>query len=225
MSKTIRIQTEPGYIMHRKQYGENGCIVYIFTKNYGIVHAITRKIAKHKKALIQPFSACFVSWTQKQSIASLGPIEERKKPMIYNGRQLASAFYINEITVKALAQGDAIPALFNYYEHTLEAIYRKPDKLALSLRLYEKKLLEATGYAIPFLSHYDHEWYTFTMQDGFIPQKSQHPHAVHANTLSDFAVDSITTIDGYRQIKILMQQLLSTILVDKRIQSRMLLSG
>jgi len=175
MASTQRIQIEPCYILHRRKFKENSYLVDLFTQNYGVVRAATRSISKQKKSLVQPFTPCHASWTQKKELASLTHIEQRGIPFTLMGNALASAFYMNEITLKSLRINDDFNDLFTLYEQTLQRLTSEPSAIALPLRLYEKKLLEVLGYGLPIHDVIDTqpqaEWYTFSPQEGFLPHQ------------------------------------------------------
>ena len=75
MVSTQCIQIEP-CILHEEN-SKKTAILSIFTQNYGVVRAATRSISKQKKSLVQPFTPCHASWTQKKELASLTHIEQR----------------------------------------------------------------------------------------------------------------------------------------------------
>ena len=228
MTSTQRIQIEPCYILHRRKFKESSYLVDLFTQNYGVVRAATRTISKHKKSLVQPFTPCHVSWTQKKELASLTHIEQRAVPFTLMGHALASAFYMNEITIKSLRINDDFSDLFAQYEQTLQQLTLEPTSIALPLRLYEKKLLETLGYGLPIHTVIDMqlpaEWYIFSTQEGFIPQHIPHSQAISHQTLVDFSHGKINTPQAHKEIKRLMQTALSVLLSNQPIQSRALVA-
>jgi len=222
---TLRAKLEPCYILHRKQYRENSYIIDIFSKKHGKIRAITRGIAKNKKALIQPFTPCYISWSIKTELASVSSIEARgiSPPLV--DRRLLCAFYINELVMKSIPSSDPYPNLFSAYESTLRTLVATQD-INIPLRIFEKILLDEIGYGLPLADIKQDKnralWYEFSQKTGFMPKHSQTTYSIAATTLLDLYQNKITTTQGAKECKRLMQFALEPILAKYSIKSRMI---
>ncbi|MBT4804108.1 MAG: DNA repair protein RecO [Legionellales bacterium] len=222
---TLRVKLESCFILHRKQYRENSYIIDIFSKNHGKIKAITRGIAKNKKALIQPFTPCYISWSIKTDLASVSSIEARGISPQLVDRKLLCAFYINELIMKAIPSSDPHPDLFLAYENSLSALVNN-DHVNIPLRIFEKILLDEIGYGLPLIDIKQDKnranWYEFSSATGFIPKQNQTRLSIATTTLLDLYKNEITTLQGAKECKMLMQFALDPILAKYSIKSRMI---
>ena len=63
------------------------------------------------------------------------------------GRSLMSAWYMNELLLRLLPREDPHPALYDAYDHALQALARGGSAVG-ALRRFEWTLLEETGYGV-----------------------------------------------------------------------------
>lgn len=221
---TTRVKLEPIYILHRKQFRESSYIVDILSENYGKIRAITRLNTKHKKALIQPFTPIYASWTIKNELATLQEIEARTLAPMLSGEKIMCGFYINEITMKTTTFHDPAPKLFEAYNTALYNL-AKSENVAIELRIFEKNLLDEIGYGIPFaeLINSDEKfpWYTYSGQYGFIGSHTQCRFSIAYNTLYDLYNNSIASVSAARECKILLQTALQPVIKKFDIKTRL----
>ena len=216
-----RVTLEPIFILHRRKFKDNSYIVDIFSKKYGKIKAISRSISKQKKHLMQPFVPAYGSWVQKTDLATLNTIEPNGSSHDFQPKALMSAFYLNEILMRAITAGDPHPQLFDNYATALKSLATTPN-IAASLRTFEKQLLEEAGYGINFaaLLTSDAAWYDFSPKDGLVPSHTS--TAFSAAMLKNLDADNLTEASELRECKRLMQMALEPILKGKELKSKML---
>lgn len=216
-----RVTLEPIFILHRKKFKDNSYIVDIFSKKYGKIKAISRSISKQKKHLMQPFVPAYGSWVQKTDLATLNTIETNGNSHHFQPKALMSAFYLNEILMRAITAGDPHPKLFDNYAAALTNLATKPN-IAASLRTFEKQLLEEAGYGINFdiLLTNEVPWYDFSSKNGLVPSYTN--TSFSAAMLKNLNEDSLTDLSELRECKRLMQTALEPILKGKELKSKML---
>jgi DNA repair protein RecO (recombination protein O) len=145
----IRINGQPGFVLHSYPYKETSLIVDLFTRDHGRI-AVVAKGAKrpHSKlrGVLQTFQPLAVSWTGKSELRTLIDAEWVGGMLPLERTALLCGFYLNELLVKLLARDDPHRALFDHYVSTLnELAHGEPAQIAL--RKFERALLKETGVA------------------------------------------------------------------------------
>ena len=221
---TTRVKLEPIFVLHRRKYRESSYLVDLFSENHGKVRAITRLNTKTKKALLQPFTPCYASWTIKTELATLQEIEARGLAPVLMGEKLICAFYINEILMKTMTFLDPSPKIFNIYSSTLSKLAATRNA-AKDLRIFEKYLLEEIGYGIPFIevinSQHKFNWYRFVPQHGFIGLATKEHGSISHETLVNLSNDIIESPNALKECKFLLQSAMQPVLKKLDIKTRL----
>ena len=145
-----RIQLEPAYVLHSRAFRETSLIVEAFTREHGRVAVVARgaKSARSRwRNVLQPFRPLLLSWSRKSDLGTLTAADQVASPPALHGQALYCGLYLNELLMRLLHRGDPHAEVFERYRHVLSelAAEAKPQPL---LRLFEKHLLEAIGYAM-----------------------------------------------------------------------------
>lgn len=146
---TERVALQPAYILHRRPYRESSLLLDIFTPAYGRLAGIARGARRGRsaaQALLQPFSPIALSWSGRGEMVTVTGVEGRTSGAPLPGRQLITAFYLNELILRVLPRHDPHPDLFAAYEYTLRHMAANADPWLL--RLFEKTLLQEIGYGL-----------------------------------------------------------------------------
>lgn len=216
-----RVTLEPIFILHRKKFKDNSYIVDIFSEKHGRIKAISRSISKQKKHLMQPFVPIYGSWVQKTELATLNTIEPNGRSYDFQPKALMSAFYLNELVLRAITAHDPHPELFNNYASALKNL--ATANIATSLRKFEKQLLEEVGYGINFdILKSESPYYSFDLKTGLMPATAHTPEAFSAQMLQNLNSDNLIAPSELRECKRLMQLALEPILKGKELKSKML---
>lgn len=151
----MRVQKEPGFVIHTRPYSETSLYVELFSRNYGRLTAIAkgarRQKSKFRSALL-PFRQLQIGWSGKGEIPILTLAEPAESWAEIRGQSALCGFYVNELVMKLLHRYDAHPGLFEDYANTMSRL-RCDGGYEDILRLFEKRLLSELGYAM----NLDHE--------------------------------------------------------------------
>ncbi|HEX7386483.1 MAG TPA: DNA repair protein RecO [Castellaniella sp.] len=152
MSKrSQRVQEARGYVLHTSPWRETSLIVQAFTRDHGRV-ALVAKGAKRPYSALRPvlvgFQPLWLSWTGDAEVHTLTRAEAGPVRLL-RGRALMSAWYMNELILRLLAQEDSHPGVFDAYEVSLDVLAGpRNGPQAAVLRRFEWQLLEQVGYGV-----------------------------------------------------------------------------
>jgi len=159
-----RILQQPAYVLHARAYRESSLILELLTRDHGRTAVVARgaKGARSKwRNLLQPFRPLLVGWSARGELGTLTSAEQVAAPPGLHGEALYCGMYLNELLMRLLHRGDPHPEVFERYRDVLaELASGVPPQPPL--RIFEKHLLDATGYGLIL----DHE------QDGETPVHS-----------------------------------------------------
>lgn len=155
-SPMARVQLQPAYVLHGRAYRESSQLLEIFTRDHGRIGAVARGARGPKSKLrnvLQPFRPLLVSYSQRRELATLTGADQVAAPPQLMGEALYCGLYINELMIRLMHRGDPHPEVFERYQQTLAQL-TGDSPVQPSLRLFEKHLLEATGFGLIL----DHEY-------------------------------------------------------------------
>jgi len=199
---TRRVQLEPAYVLHSRSYRETSLIVEAFTREYGRLAVVARgaRSARSRwRSILQPFRPLLLGWSQRGELGTLTAADQVAAPPALEGPALYCGFYLNEILMRLLHRGDPHQDVFEHYKR---ALLDMASGLALQplLRLFEKDLLKAIGYAMVLDREIDsgepveaRYWYTYQPDRG--PRRCPDGTAgrVSGETLLAFAAERVET--------------------------------
>ena len=145
-----RNQLKPAYILHSRSFRETSLIVEAFTREHGRVAVVARgaKSARSRwKNVLQPFRPLLLSWNQKTELGTLTAADQVASPPALQGQSLYCGLYMNELLMRLLHRGDPHAEVFERYRQALSELTSDASPQPL-LRVFEKHLLEAIGYAM-----------------------------------------------------------------------------
>jgi len=137
-------------VLHQRPFRDSSRIVEIFARHHGRLTVFsrgTRRSGSSVTAVLQPFNRLLVSWAGRGEAGTLTHAEFDGAPVRLAPGLLMSAFYLNELVLRLLARHDAHSDVFDLYEAALGAL-RIEGEESRTLRLFEKRLLEAIGYGL-----------------------------------------------------------------------------
>lgn len=172
---TTRAQLEPAYVLHCRAFRETSLIVEAFTRENGRQAVVARgaKSAKSKlRSVLQPFRPLLLSWIQKSDLGTLTAADQVASPPPLQGPALYCGLYLNELLMRLLHRGDPHIELFERYRHALMELAAGTSPQPV-LRLFEKHLLDAIGYAMLLDREYESgasvepdQWYGYEPEKG-----------------------------------------------------------
>lgn len=152
------VNTQIGYILHKRAYRETSSILEVLTKDYGRVSLMARGSRGVRSKLagnLLLFTPLVLSWQGRGELPYIKSVERADiKPPVLKNKALLSAMYINELLMYLLHRDDVQHAVFEQYHHCL---YQMADEaqLELSLRRFEIRLLEILGFGLNLRSEAD----------------------------------------------------------------------
>jgi len=151
-TRELRINGQPGFVLHSYPYKETSLIVDVFTRDHGRV-ALVAKGAKRPhsrlRGVLQTFQPLALGWSGKSEIRTLTSAEWVGGMRPLEGAALLCGFYLNELLVKLLARDDPHALLFDHYVATLNQLAHL-EPAPIVLRKFELALLKQTGVAGDF---------------------------------------------------------------------------
>ena len=145
-----RVQLAPGYILHSHPYRDTSRILEVLTRDAGRISIFARGVRGPKAKLaaeLQPFRLLLLSWSGKGEAAQLTGAEGVPEHVDLPPACLMAAFYLNELLLKFTHRHDPVSGLFDVYHGTLASL-KAGAPLEASLRIFEKRLLDALGYGL-----------------------------------------------------------------------------
>ena len=206
-----------------------------FTYEYGAVSGVVRgvkgKTAKNA-AVTQAFLPLHLAWTGRTDLKSITTIEEAGKASFLKGDHLLSAFYVNELMVRLLQEGEPLHLLFGSYCEVLNQL-EQGGEIEGVLRKFEKHLLDQLGYGVSYSEDARsgnkleaQTCYEFVSNVGFIQANESGAGSSKAlflgETILAMGADDYSKAPTRLTAKRIMRQSLATHLGDKPLNSRSL---
>jgi DNA repair protein RecO (recombination protein O) len=225
-----KIDSDPAFVLHTRPWRETSLIVDVLSRHHGRIGVVARGARRQSSSLktrLIPFQPLTLSWFGKNQLHTLHAAEWQGGGLMLRGHALMCGFYLNELLLRLLPEGDAHEGLFDLYASALAGLNNQADVEPV-LRRFELDLLTELGYAQP-LGHLDNNdaldpnrRYSFELGHG-VTCLRQGETGYRGKTLLDLAAgdvsDPITLAEG----KILMRTLLAHYLGDKPVATRQLL--
>jgi len=148
----MRIDLQPGYVLHSRPYRDSSALVEVFTAEYGRISLVARGARRQSRkgsgaALLQPFVPLLVSFSGRAELKNLVAVEPTRGMLPLRAARLYSGLYVNELLIRLLHRNDAHPRLFAAYDEVLHQLVASPAVDAV-LRQFEFTLLEELGYSV-----------------------------------------------------------------------------
>jgi len=237
----MRVHHQPAYVLLNRPYSESSWIVEVFSPEYGRLSLMAkgaRRIKSKLKGVLLPFQPLLISWTGKGEVPTLTSAEIDQEQYDFAaheliGDALVCGFYCNELMVNLLHRHDPHPGLYDRYHRTVMSLNnpQEKQKIAYSLRDFEKAVMRETGYEVSFEFEADgrtkieHDgYYYFQPSQGFIRvANARQSKAIEGRVIKAMALDeSELSTQDLSKSKLLMRDILTQILGSKKIVSRTL---
>ncbi|WP_263078792.1 DNA repair protein RecO [Endozoicomonas sp. Mp262] len=141
------------WLLHRRPYKESSVIADFLVENHGRVAMVVkgaRKGRSLRSTLLQPFSQVAINWRGKGELKTLTTIESVQGYRL-DGDGLLCGFYLNELLLRAVLQGQPDEGIAALYATVIEQL-ASGQLLEPALRFFELELLDLLGY-LPSLTH------------------------------------------------------------------------
>ncbi len=179
-----KVELQPAYVIHTRQYRETSLLVEVFTPEYGLKTVVARGARAPKsryRALLQAHRPLLVSWSGRGEMGTLIGAESAGIAIALRGNCLWSALYMNELIERLCTRHEPQLELFVLYEQSLGALAKvvESQDMERSLRWFEKRLLDLLGYGLCLDRSVDDQQAIVADQDYFYVMNSgpmSHPH-------------------------------------------------
>jgi DNA repair protein RecO (recombination protein O) len=170
-----RITLAPGWLLHRYPWRETSLIVEVLTRDYGRIGLVARGARAPRRmaaTVLAPFTPLLLSFRQGGDLASLDKVEVAGPGHTFRGNCFLAACYVNELLLRLLPRGDAMPEAYALYEDTLT---RLAGHTAQAVRRFEGRLIRLLG-VLPSLTRdvdgvplHDDQNYRYDHECGLVP--------------------------------------------------------
>lgn len=230
----MKVELQTAYLLNAKPYLESSLLLEVFTKDYGRIAMVARGAKRAKFAqlgVLQAFNQLLLSWCGKGSLYTMTQVELAMAPSCLMAKKLIMGLYLNELLVRLLAIGDPHPEFFACYQQTLQALAVEKNEQII-LRIFEKRLLMAIGYALPLLTNnitgeqvVASKYYFFDLEQGPQAIDSDIPGAnkFKGSSLLALAKEKFVTKEELLEAKCLLRAALALRLGEQPLYSRKLL--
>ncbi|HNQ04132.1 MAG TPA: DNA repair protein RecO [Thiobacillaceae bacterium] len=225
-----RVDGETAFILHTRPWRETSLVVDVFSRHHGrlgLVARGARRPSASLKARLVPFQPLSLAWFGKGGLRTLHAAEWHGGEPCPRGHGLMCGFYLNELLLRLLPEGDPHEALFDHYRTALAGLSGAADVEPV-LRRFELVLLSELGYAQPLGHMADGSGiqasarYGYAYGVGVVPVQPGAPTYL-GRVLLDLARgdlgDAVTLAEG----KLLLRGLLTHYLGEKPLATRQLL--
>jgi DNA repair protein RecO (recombination protein O) len=228
-----RVDLEPAFLVHRRAYRETSALIELFTHHHGRIATVGRGARRPRSTLrfaLQPFRPLLVGWSGRGELRTLRTVEAQGPARALAGAALLSGLYLNELLLRLTHRDDPHPELYAAYA---EAIASLADgvHIELSLRIFEKRMLQAIGYGMLLDRDADsgeplvrERRYAYSADHGPVSPATRRGASVEVSGATLLALDAEQPLDeaGHREAKRLMRFVLGTHLGDRPLASRAL---
>ena len=147
----MRVESEPGFILHTIPYRETSLLVDIFTLNHGRLRCVAKGFRKpNKKGIAKtlfPYTEHHFQWQGRGELKTLIQADPIQAPVFLKQESLFVGLYINELLYKLLHQNDPHSSLYDFYHQLMAQLSFSAIEQAV-LRRFEILLLEELGYGL-----------------------------------------------------------------------------
>ena len=224
----VRLDSEPGLVIHSRPYRENSVLIELYTLNYGRVSAVARlarKSASRSRGVYQPFTLLKLSLRQgKSELWQLTEAFIQRPPFMFEVPAIFSATYLNELLYYLVRVNESDPELFAGYIRALESLERGGNEF-ITLREFEGVLLKSLGYAISYEtsegeSLVEDRVYCYVPRCGFIVDDGQSSVSYSGRALLKIKAGNLEDKDSRKALKSLNTSIIDSLLNGRVLKSR-----
>ena len=229
MTHHARVSLEPAWILHHYAYRDSSLLLEVFSSAYGRIGLIARGARSAKSRWqnqLQMLRPLLLSWNMRGELGTLTGVDSRGVIDTFNGRQVLCTCYLGELLMRLLSRHDPHPELFYAYEQALLTLGTAEEQ---SLRLFEKRLLQALGYGLLLDCEYDsgevidpQGLYEYRMEQGPVRSQRAADNGVFLQGASLLALhrEDLQDPQACREVKALMRAALALYLGERPLRTR-----
>lgn len=227
----MRGELASAYVLHARPYRDSSQLLEIVTGEHGRMALIARGSRGKsggrgggRAVLLQPFRPLLMSWSGRGEMGTLTQVESAGRAVSLQGEAMYSGFYLNELLLRLTARNDPSPELFAYYHEALHALPHDADRL-MTLRLFEKRLLDVLGYGPAWTQTAAGEFIAAACHYAYQPQSGivESPQGIAGAALLALAAEQFDDVRHAVAVRPVLQAMLNELLGSKPLNSRVLL--
>lgn len=226
-----KVSLQSAFILHGRDFRDTSRLLDVFSLEFGRVTLVAKGARSSRSKLhgvLEPFSPLLISWSGKGDVQTLTGAESVKNLIDLDGKQVMSAYYINELLQRLVTFHDPHPELFEIYKQTLESLSSEDTELVL--RRFEKQLLSEIGYGLSLeidaengTSLFKDKLYYYDLEKGPInihADEVDGEFVISGQTLLDMHSEKYSCAKSKKEAKQLMRIILNHHLGDKPLKTR-----
>jgi len=145
-----RVSATSAFVLHTRPYRDSSLLVDLLSREHGRQGAVARGARGRRQGnVLQPFNRLRVGWSGRGGLVTLGRVELEAQTLL-PGDALPSGFYLCELLLRLLREGEAVPRVFDALAWSFEHLISASPPADVVLRQFEKLLLTELGYGIDF---------------------------------------------------------------------------
>lgn len=215
-----RVQLQPAWILRHQPYRDSSLLLEVLSPQHGRMGLVARGVRgknSARRALLQSFRPLLMSWTGSGDLATLGSCEADGAMQVLSGKALYCGWYVNELCLRLLARRDPHPDLYPIYVATLHRL--AAGELEPALRVFEKRLLEETGYGLVLEVGDPASLYGYDFDRGPVEVGPDKPEAMRGDSLQALAQERFSTERQLKDAKRLLRLALRRQLGGRELES------
>lgn len=215
------------YVLHARRYRDSSLILDLLVREHGRISVLSKGALSRRRAEVrlEPLRPLLISARGRGEVLTLVRAEPAGPPLALQGRRLYCALYVNELLTRLTARQDPMPAVFDAYVHTLEALAVQ-SRAEPVLRRFEVRLLVGLGLG-PLLERdaagqrlAAANRYTYDMEAGPRIAAADAADTVGGQTLLALASGDCVGDDVLREARWLMRRIINHHLDGRPLRSR-----
>ena len=221
MQPRERINLQPAFVLHSREYRDTSRILDVFTQRHGRLTLFARGARGPKSklaSLLMPFRPLLVSWSGKGDAAQLTGAELHGESITLPARQVLSGFYLNELIIKLTTRHDPQARLFDDYTDALRRLAADTAAEPV-LRVFEKRLLASLGYGLEF-DVTERTYYQFRVDSGICEVREDTPGAYSGRCLLALQEETLSDPESLDVARRLLRQALDHCLEGRELRTR-----
>jgi len=229
-----RVAEDLAYILHQHEYGESSLLLEVLCRQSGRIGLLAKGARRPRsplRATLLPFQPLVIAFSGRGELPVLGQAEPARSVATPSGQNLYCAIYLNELMMRLLHRHDPHERLFDSYATTLDHLSVGTSSNEISLRIFEKQLLNEIGYGLVLSHDVDRgnpidpdSTYLYVPEQGpyYRPDPNSRGIEVSGNVLIALCNESFPDTGTLRDAKRLLRHLLGSQLGDRPLGSRKL---
>ncbi|MGB1869041.1 MAG: DNA repair protein RecO [Porticoccaceae bacterium] len=147
----MRVEAEPGFVLHVTPYRETSLLVDLFTRHQGRIRCVAKGFRKPNKRGISralfPYTEHQFSWQGRGELKTLTAADALGAPVFLQQETVFTGLYVNELLYRLLHEHDPHEYLYQQYRQFITQLAAHGTD-ELILRRLEMLLLDELGYGL-----------------------------------------------------------------------------